>query len=538
MRRQAAFVAFLAVQPLLFGAPGRAVADKPNSPQHLAGQINELLNAHWKSHDVQPAAPADDAAFLRRITLDLAGRLPTPQEVERFLADNSKDKRQRAIQTLIAGPEFPLHFGNVLDRMIQGRYAGDPEFIDYLRRSLRDGKSWDGMFRQMMLGPWETAQQKPATRFLSKRTKQLDRLTADAARVFFGVDISCAKCHDHPLVEDWTQRHFYGMASFFNRTTGGRGKIREKSKGEVTYLGPDGKETTAEVMFLNGRVVREPKKSSKSAKTKSAKKPVIRRAQLVRVALEDRRFFSRSFVNRMWQYLFGRGLVEPVDQMHSANPPAVPGVLERLAEDFAQNGYDIRRLITAIVSTRAYQLSSRWNRETPVPDPSLFAVAQLRPLSRRQFAFALLQATGNARLRETDDSKERLERYVGVTGLSRIEDYLRIEREAAEWMDQIDPRIAAFQSSSDEALFLSNHEAIQKLIAADGDNLAARLSRPSDTRETVQTAVRAVFRRPPEPEETERLVKWFNAQQNENRTATCEQLVWALVTSAEFRFNH
>ncbi len=141
--------------------------------------------------------------------------------------------------------------------MIQGSYAGNDQFVDYLRRGLRERKSWDTVFRELMLGPWDSEAMKPANRFLDKRAKNLDALTADAARAFFGVDVSCAKCHDHPLVADWTQDHFYGMASFFNRTTGGKGKVGEKNEGEVTFLAADGQAKTAKMMFLSGRVVDE-----------------------------------------------------------------------------------------------------------------------------------------------------------------------------------------------------------------------------------------------------------------------------------------
>src|SRR5207244_7488102 len=104
------------------------------------------------------------------------------------------------------------------DEMIQGKYAGDPEFIAYLRRSIAQQKSWDRVFSEIMLGPWDSDEQKPASRFLSRRIHDLDDLTTDTSRVFFGIEIACAKCHDHPLVPDWTQHHYYGMASFFNRT--------------------------------------------------------------------------------------------------------------------------------------------------------------------------------------------------------------------------------------------------------------------------------------------------------------------------------
>lgn len=225
-----------------------------------------------------------------------------------------------AVRKLLDGPEFSWYFGAVLDDMIQGSFAGNPAFVNYLRQSLRDGKRWDTMFREVMLGPWDNDERKPAAVFLDRRAKDLDRLTADVARSFFGVDISCARCHNHPLVKDWKREHYYGMAAFFVRTTGGKGVISEKADGEARFASKDGKEHVARMMFLSGQTVDD------ASAAKGAK--VGRREQLVRLALTDRKFFSRAFVNRLSEYLLGRGLVDPVDQMHlkGFSPPEASGL--------------------------------------------------------------------------------------------------------------------------------------------------------------------------------------------------------------------
>lgn len=513
-------------------------ADKVLSVEQAAAKIDGFAESHWSAHGIQPADRSDNAAFLRRITLDLAGRIPTTSELDQFLGDKSKDKRTKVIAQLINGPEFPLHMGSVLDQMIQSRHAGNADFVDYLRRNVRDNKAWDVVFRELMLGPWDTDELKNANRFLDKRAKTPDVLTVDATRVFFGVDISCAKCHDHPLVADWSQDHFYGMASFFNRTTGGKGKVGEKTEGDVKFQDSDGKEKTARVMFLNGQVLDETAATeSTTDDRKPASKPVGRREQLVNVALEERYFFSRSLVNRLWQHLFGSGLVHPVDQMHSANASAVPGLLEWLADDFVESGYDLRRLITVLVSSRIYQLSSEWPHDSEIPDATLFAVATLRPLSRRQLSFSLLLATGNARLPGPDPVQLRVERYLSVPGVQRVSQYLAIEKQAEELTRSLDPRTADFQSSAVEALFMSNNPVTQNLVAAKDDNLAARLASLQDTRKVVATAIRMVFSREPRDDELPRLTEWFEKQKSD-RSAAAAQLVWALVASAEFRFNH
>lgn len=518
-----------------FMPPGMR-ADEKLSHQAAAARVDQFLRDHWQKQGIESAKPTTDAAFLRRLTLDLAGRIPTEQERDLFLANKSPEKRQQAIGRLLSSPEFALHFGSVLDEMIQGNHAGHEEFVDYLRRSLGEGKPWDQLFRELMLGPWDSEQTKPANRFLDKRAKSSDVLAVDATRVFFGVDISCAQCHDHPLVSDWTQDHFYGMVSFFHRTTGGKGTVGEKSEGEVTFLS-GGAEKTAQAMFLTGRIAEDVAAGASVNPDRSNSHTAGRRAQLVELALQERTYFSRAIVNRLWEYIFGRGLVTPIDQMHSENDSSIPGLLEWLADDFADHGYDLRRLIATLVSAEAYQLSSQWDSEAPLPRASHFAMAYLRPLSQRQMAASLLLATGNTRLSPASEMDRRIARLTGVAELERIQQRLQLEEQARELLTHFDPRESEFQSSAGEALFLSNAELAQRYFQANSDNLPARLATIEAPDELVRAAIHAVLSRPAEQAEIDELTVWL-AQQSGDKTAACGQLVWALVSSAEFRFNH
>ncbi len=223
--------------------------------------------------------------------------------------------------------------------------------------------------------------------------------------------------------------------------------------------------------------------------------------------------------------------------MHSENESAVPGLLQWLADDFADHGYDLRRLVTTLVSTQAYQLSSRWESDAPLPRARHFAVAQLRPLSRRQMAASLLLATGNVRLSLVGEVDRRIEKLTGVAGLQRMQERLQLEKQARDLLGHFDPRQSEFQSSASEALFLSNAEAAQRLFEAGENNLPARLTEIEKTPNLVRTAIQAVLSRPPDDTEIDELTAWFEEQSGEN-AAKCEQLVWVLVNSAEFRFNH
>jgi hypothetical protein len=243
-----------------------------------------------------------------------------------------------------------------------------------------------------------------------------------------------------------------------------------------------------------------------------------RRQQLVEVALEERTYFSRAIVNRVWAYFFGRGLVQPLDQMHAANPSAVPGLLEWLGDDLATHGYRLDRLVAGIVSSRAYQLASTRGDGESSHDP-YFARAMLRPLTPHQLALSLAVATGEE-------------------GTLTAERYRRLESQAASLAraGRLDTRSDRYQSSTTEALFLSNHPDVQRHVQPAGNNLAARLARCANTGELVETAAWAVLNRPPTVEERGYLAKWLDGHRDRGRA--CGQLVWALLTSAEFRFNH
>jgi hypothetical protein len=497
-----------------------------------ARQIDERLAAHWQAKNITPAKVAPAATLLKRVTLDLHGRIPTPPEFDARLKDGKPlgERYPAIVAELLDSPEFSLHMGAMLDEMLQGSAAGNADFSDYLRGSLREGKPWDKLFRELLVGPWDVVERKPATKFLELRAKDIDKLTTDTTRIFFGVDVSCARCHDHPLVDDWKQDHYYGMASFFHRTTGGKGSIGEKNEGDVTFKAADGSQQTARVMFLSGQVATDPPE-------KDGKKPkVSRREQLVDIALGEQKFLSRALVNRLWEQFFGRGLVHPVDQIHSGNPPSVPGLLEWLAEDFVASGYNVKQLVGAIVSSRAYQLSSRWEHSTSVPEEGDFAVMRLQLLTPRQYAFSVFVATGRADFSPATSLEQRVERLAGSIGSKRIAQYLATEQQAAELLANLDPKQDG-QTSAAEALLLSNNPGVQKLFVADEKTLAAKLLTIEDSKQLAEAAIRGVFGRAPVTDEVQRLTTWFNSQTSP-RQQTCEQLVWVLVTSAEFRFKH
>lgn len=522
-----------------------AAEDVAPRPATLCESIDACIAASQHAAGIDPAPLLDDASFLRRVTLDLAGRVPTPLERDGFLADSALDKRARLVDRLLAGPDFAFHQRNALDSYLMRNPSADEAWQAYLLTAARQNRSWEQLFRELMLPDRVPPAEAGAAAFLRARAHGLDALTNDVAVLFFGVNVSCAKCHDHPLVSDWKQDHYYGLASFFQRTYATqRGLVAEKFDGRVKYTTVSGEEKEAAFLFLSGAAVDEPplewsddsRKSVEQAIAKAQKEPQADvpplpefspRAELVRLALEQGPdgFFARNLVNRTWERLLGRGLVHPVDQLHSENPPSHPAVLNALARDFVEGGYDVQRLIRTIVLTEAYARSSRWSAGER-PPPALFAVGSVRPLTPRQLALSLDVATLSPELSAQFSDADRAAAF-------REE----LEARSAGIAGSLESPDENFQVSVDEALLFSNGPAIAGEFLADApQRLVGRLAREPGT-DVIEGAFGAVLSRSPTADERAAVAEYLE-RRSDRLPEAIQQVVWALLTSPEFRFNH
>lgn len=513
---------------LLFAAAARA-----GEPLATTGGMNDAAPAEHRRAAAVPQS--SDAEFLRRVTLDLAGRIPTAAEQRTFAAAPAAVRRAELVDRLLAGPEFSLHFARVLDDWIQRDKHGDEAFVEWLRTSLKSQASWDAMFRQMLVGPWDASGEKGPGAFYKKRAKDLDALTSDTSRAFFGVDITCARCHDHPLVDDWKQEHYYGLASFFHKPqTGGKGgSAGDKKAAELTFASKTGVQKTARPMFLSGMTV------SIDAPAKDAKPAdAARREKLVAAALADDKFFRRSAVNRMWAWFFGRGLVEPIDQMHSGNPASAPKLLEELADDFAKHGYDLRRLAKQIVMSRVYQASNRAVSNQVVANQAAADLTgvpvapQLKPLTPRQFVMSLAAAIDPSRFESASESE-------------RYKQYAELEKQLAVLLPELDPTVEGYQAGYREALYLANHADVQSFVGVGTGELkpgtlVPRLIALKTNDARIAAAYEALLGRGPTADEVRTVANvWKDeAATPELVREQVSDLIWALATSAEFRFNH
>ena len=500
--------------------------------------VDHYIQAEQATGNIAPAPQVDDYILLRRTMLDLIGRIPTVAEVEAYVADEDPEKRVKLVDHLMQQPEFIEQLAYDLNNILAP--AGKTDLELYLADALNNRKGWDNIFADMIYGNYEEEMPKQAMQFVNLRINDIDNLTNATSALFFGVNISCAKCHDHPLVSEWTQAHFYGMKSFFNRSFSNGDFVAERAYGAIKYANTNGEQLDAKLMFLTGSVIEEPepvvlddeaKKKEKAVleQLKKDKKPApapefSRRAQLIEIALRenDRDYFSKNLVNRMWNRIYGHGLVMPLDQMHPENPPSHPDLLDWLARDTYINDYNIQRLVRGLILSKTYSQHSVYDGEKR-PAKFWFATANVKPMSPRQYAAALALASRNPA--HFDDPNE---------AVSRIQNEVKAHR---GWERKFVVPGEKFQVSVDEALLFSNADEFKDKTKVAKDRLGGELAAIESNEALVQRAIKTVYSRPATAEELEAISAYIAAR-SDRREEAISQIVWALLTSSELRFNH
>jgi hypothetical protein len=352
----------------------------------FARLIDQQIDARLRSEVVRAADVADDAEFVRRIHLDLHGTVPTLEQTRRFLDDPGLDKRTRLVDSLLNDNRYGEYLADIWQAYLMSPLADDPtkragRFRDWLAAQFNT-KPWDQIVANLITASGKM-EDNPAVTYLieGRLPRAVPDLTDLTSRYFMGVRLNCAQCHDHPFVA-WKQEEFWGMAAFFTQIqTPKRAKqVYEKGIIDDATLTlanlkdagvPDGFMQRAPT-FLGDQQV--------SAKTKA----VSHRAALAEwLAAPGNPYFARAMVNRTWWRLFGRGIVQPVDDMHEANAPSHPELLDLLSRKFAESGFDLKFLTRAIVLSRAYQRTSRPG-ESGDKQAALFARMSIKVLSAGQ----------------------------------------------------------------------------------------------------------------------------------------------------------
>jgi hypothetical protein len=565
-QRIGVLLAALAVPPL------GASAVRASVPLHE--QIDRAIETKL---DGQGAGLATDAEYLRRVCLDLTGMIPTAPEAREFLDDPSPYKRARLVDRLFASPEYARRMATVFDVMLMERrddtHVPATEWREYLRKSFAQNKPYNQLAAEILAADGIDADLRAAAKFYLDRQAEPNLVTRDVGRLFLGVDLQCCQCHDHPLIDDYKQAHYYGLYAFFNRASLFRADknpavLAEKADGDVTFSSVFKKKVTHQTgpRVIDGPPVEEPKLGKGEeylvAPTKDNKvRPVphySRLAQLApRVTSTATSQFSRNIANRLWALMMGRGLVHPVDFQHSDNPAAYPELLDLLAREFAASGFDVKWFLRELALSRTYQRSSEPppGASADVSDPSHFAVAALKPLSPEQLGWSVMQGVGLvATVRagaehQLDDVDLRLRAILSTDAKRRelraamIEETIvrQLGGNVAPFVSQFAPTGGQPQDATEptvhQALFLANGQPIQGWLAPSGTNLVARLSALNDASAIAEELYLGLYARRPTQNERDEVARHLERRGKE-RIPALQELVWAVIASTEFRFNH
>jgi len=522
--------------------------------ESVSAAIDRLITAKASG----PLAPvADDAAFLRRIHLDLVGNIPTSVQTRTFLRDKSKDKRSRVIDQLLASKTFAEHWTDRLSVMLLERQqlsqVPDDEWRAYLKKSLQGQPRWNVLVGEMIAATGK-GESRAAMRFLGKGDHR--RLTEDIARLFLGRDLECARCHDHPSVDDWTQAHYWGLYAYLNQTRLATHSGEKRSyfvenlatkKVEFQSVFFDDQEDTGP-RLPGGKEIPIPTFDEHQGFEKPAADglpavPKFRpRERLARDLASGRNnLFVRNSVNRFWKLMMGRGFWMPLDQAHSENPPSHPELLDLLERQFVAHQFDIKWLLRQIAFSASYQRSSRLPPGETEVEPENYRVAHLKGLTPEQLLHSILRATGNEEVRAQESTgEEKFDRrgyFTGTnTGLPTA--YADIRTIFVETFGQ--PAGVPeddFAPGLNKALFLMNDRLVLHWLQPRKHNLASRLAQMKSPDAIAKELYCAVLSRLPEEDEQQELSAYLEAHPDRRR-AGLSDLIWALLTSTEFRLNH
>lgn len=517
-------------------------------PVPLSNRIDQLIVA--KAAGQPLAERTNDAEFLRRVWLDLAGRIPSSTVVREFLADTSPDKRTVMIDRLLASPDWPNRAADLFHVQLMERRGEDENWKAWLRHSFAENRPWDQMVRDMLNPNADDEANRSAAFFLTKRLENYGQnpidypgLVRDVGRLFMGRDLQCAECHNHLFIDDYKQKDFQGLFVVY-RNTFIRKDVKFPALGEkaltgrlefVSVFDPTKMETGPR---LPGGTEFEIPVTAKPAdlkkKTPEPPRPEWSAVELLakEVTRPENRAFVRASVNRFWFTMMGRGLVHPLDLHHSGNPPSHPELLELLADEFIAHQFDVKWLIRELALTETWQRSSRLpaglNRP---PAPATFTVALERRLSPEQLAASLRQAAGPWTEVSPDGPAAAAESTAPPSEAELrpafIDAFANYAREPEEEV----------VSSVKGALFWRNDDRIQNLLRRRPGNLLDRLQRMPDAGQAAEELFLAVLSRQPDDVERAEVAAFLNAS-DARKEAAVRDVVWALLASVEFYVNH
>jgi len=515
-----------------------AAADDSTLPQRIDEQIETRAGG-------SVAPQASDAEFLRRIYLDLAGRVPSLEETKGFLADSAADKRDKLIDRLLAGDDHARRMTQAFHVMLMERMGDHAEWQKFLQASFQANKPWDQLCREILSPNADDEATRGSAFWYTKRLEKygenpvdLPGLVRDVGRLFLGIDVQCAQCHDHLFIDDYKQDYYHGLFAFVGQTS-----IRTDVKFPAVAPRPLDKKVEFMSVFVREPRATGPKlpgghevelpllaKGEEFEQPPDRKKnfPGVPKFHTLRILAEqlprpENALFTRNIANRLWWLLMGRGLVDPLDLHHAGNPPSHPELLDLLAEELAAHQFDMRWLLGQVARSRAYQRSSVSTDDVIVAAPPYsFRLALEKPLSSEQMLASIKQALGDGQPLVVPAA----------------------DKSWTQWQTNFDKALAnparepevGHSPTVKAALFVMHDTTLLDWLKPAGNNLPARLLKLDDS-QLADELFLAVLSRPASDDEKE-TIHDFLASRTDHRERAIVNLVWSLIASNEFCANH
>ncbi len=502
-------------------------------------KLDRLVETQLKTASLKPGAVISDEQFVRRVWIDLTGRLPAPADVNEFLADRRSDKRARLIDKLLETEDYARHWAKYWREVIASRLDDNnrlarifiPQFDTWMTRQIREDKSWADITKSILTASGsvkfraDDEESNGAAFFLAARRgndAKIER-AAETSRIFLGIQIQCAQCHDHPF-DRWERQQFHEITAYFARVR--ERPFRENGKlagirlvstffGEHSMPGEDDpkKSTTVYPRFLDGEAP-EGKRLSDAKRRESLAESIVSRKNP---------WFAAAYVNRVWGELMGQSFYQPVDDMGPERDAIMPTVLVRLSASFRGSDYDTKDLFRTILNSKTYQRQLQSGRS--VDEHLLFAGSKGKRLSAEAFYASLEDTLG--KLTVANRFGNRRAPY----GL-RINPFAFLVKEEFKYDPSARPE--EIEGSISQALLLMNNPVINSKIRATGTNLLARIlkSYANDDKAIKMVYLRTVARNPSE-REFARCRKYIS--EVGDRTEAFEDILWVLINSTEYQ---
>lgn len=503
--------------------------------------IQEQLQAGWAQAGITPSPRADDAEWLRRVHLDLVGHIPSVQEVEKFLADRNRNKRAAEIDRLLDSPEFSRHFATIWTDLLVGRAVrpevNRPALARFLRQSFHDNRPWTEVVYDLVAAEGRTDQNGAANFLVAHLNNGAIPATGIISRLFLGTQLQCAQCHNHPF-DHTKQETFWAFNSFFQQAVVVRDEKYDPTTGRMIVAGIElaTKASEGPVYFETRNGLMKVAYPQYGGTRIDPDGRTSRRRELARLMQTEGPGLAPAFVNRMWNQFHGRSFTPVVDDMGPHNPPSHPALLDRLSEEFALSGYDVKQLIRWICNSESYQLTSRFadgnSKDNPeAGETPLFSHVYVKPMSAEQLYDSLVVATqgqlaGGPTLDQSDKSRDQWIRQFVVS----------FETEENDETTTLDGSIT-------QSLLMMNGDLVREATSMQSGTWLHKLlvSKKTET-DRIQALFQSALSRPATSKELGMVKKLLKNNANHAKPGSAEiayqDVYWALLNSNEFILNH